>query len=162
MSHSNTRASAPLSFLPCSLWKRQDSTQRQLVQIRKFMGRAPAEAFCRRRRQRSAVAAVSVSLSFPFQGKYMEISFDFKGDPNGGLINSCECALSFDLRDHHNKFPLSLSSLFHPLSSAPPTVLLEKVSRACSLQRKLGSNLGAIFLESLVDLWSLYFYIKLK
>ena len=35
------------SFFPSSLWKRQDSTQRQLIQIRKFMERAPAETFCR-------------------------------------------------------------------------------------------------------------------
>jgi hypothetical protein len=25
-----------------------------------------------------------------FQGKYTEVSFDFKGDPTGGLINNCE------------------------------------------------------------------------
>ena len=102
---------------------------------------------------RAVSLSQSLSLSFPFQGKYMEISFDFKGDPNGGLINSCECALSFDLRDHHNKFPLSLSSLFHPLFSAPPTVLLEKVSRACFDKAKGMREGGSVQLLILVLFW---------
>ena len=25
-----------------------------------------------------------------FQGKYMEVSFDFKGDPTGGFISNCK------------------------------------------------------------------------
>ena len=29
-------------------------------------------------------------ILFNFQGKYMEVSFDFKGDPIGGLISNCK------------------------------------------------------------------------
>ena len=59
----------------------------------------------------------------------MEISFDFKGDPNGGLINSCE---SVRTHDHSTiivtvviNFPSSfLSSLsFIPCAAAAAAAL---------------------------------------
>lgn len=31
------------------------------------------------------------------QGKYLEISFDFKGDPVGGLISNCELGFKVTL-----------------------------------------------------------------
>jgi hypothetical protein len=56
----------------------------------------------------------------------MEISFDFKGDPTGGLINSCKYTfLSCPL--FRNVIILIISLSFHASSAA---VLLEKVRHA--------------------------------
>ena len=36
--------------------------------------------------------AQSLSLTLLFlKGKYMDLEFDFKGDPIGGVISNCKC-----------------------------------------------------------------------
>ena len=93
------------TYLPCSLWERQDSTQRQLLPIRKFMRRAPAETFC-------------AASPLHFRENTWRSPSTSRETPTVALsIAVSQSARSFHHRDRRNKFPIFLPffSLFHPL-----------------------------------------------
>ena len=51
-----------------------------------------------------------VSLPLSMQGKYMDLEFDFRGDPQGGVITDCEHTVSHDC---------CMISLFYSFSFLP-------------------------------------------
>ena len=69
-----------LNLISCSIWKCKNRTQRQLIKICKYnspCNYVPLSIYC--------VSVLSL------QGKYMDIEFDYQGNPVGGIITNCKC-----------------------------------------------------------------------
>ena len=60
-------------------------------------------------------------MSFYVQGKYMDIEFDFKGDPVGGVITNCTCLH----KKTNNKLVLILWQFIFPSFFFIPSTLCD-------------------------------------
>jgi len=103
-------------FFLFSLRKRSDVAQREFVAFRK----EPFPPLYKR------FAFRSFLYSSFLQGKCIEVSFDFKGDPIGGLITNCE----FVAFSCHNR--VSLLSFTRAISSDATFFRREELSHLLS------------------------------